>query len=403
MSSRYEDAIRAIPRGETRSFLEVAAAAGRSGAARAVAHVVNRAAFDSDFPWHRVVAANGAMAKDPRRAAEQRRRLEREGARPRESESVAAWIRRRGVAVVLNHRRRRFLPAGDARVDDWSHDAVSPAPDEPTGRARGFVHADEADWRELPWRVPPRPAGRRQDPLPSITRLAADGDAIIADVARNGWSRQRAFSAAECRVFQDEARGDDGADGREPREASDTLVAARPNRFERSVRMERHGFGVGDYHYLREPPSHALGGLRDAIYRLLVPTARAWTGRDFPDDPEAFRAECRARGQLRGSMVLIEYPAGGVNHAHRDLYGDLSFPLQALLVLSRRGEDFDGGEFLLVEERADGDAHETIAVDLGDVVIFPSSDGPRGPVRHGMQTVTRGRRAAIGIVFHLAR
>ncbi len=68
--------VKAIPRGKVRSYGEVAALARKPGAARAVVRVLHRAV---DLPWWRVVRSNRTLA--PQVAAEQQRRLMREGVR----------------------------------------------------------------------------------------------------------------------------------------------------------------------------------------------------------------------------------------------------------------------------------------------------------------------------------
>lgn len=58
---RVREALLAIPRGETRSYGEIAAAAGRPGAARAVGQANARNPFPIVVPCHRVLAAGGAL------------------------------------------------------------------------------------------------------------------------------------------------------------------------------------------------------------------------------------------------------------------------------------------------------------------------------------------------------
>ena len=114
-------------------------------------------------------------------------------------------------------------------------------------------------------------------------------------------------------------------------------------------------------------------------------------------------------GQERASSILLRYDQGGVNHAHRDEYGKLVFPFQALIVLSRRGADFEGGAFQLHEEREEGRVTHDIVVDEGDLLVFAGkakpdrNGGPAIPLRHGMSTVTAGTRFGVGIVFNLAK
>lgn len=55
------DAVRAIPRGEVRSYGEVALAIGRPGAARAVGGAVGRNPVGLLIPCHRVVAGDGTL------------------------------------------------------------------------------------------------------------------------------------------------------------------------------------------------------------------------------------------------------------------------------------------------------------------------------------------------------
>ncbi|HSO30174.1 MAG TPA: MGMT family protein [Candidatus Sulfomarinibacteraceae bacterium] len=55
------DAVRAIPRGETRSYGEIARAIGRPGAARAVGGAVGRNPISLLIPCHRVIAGDGTL------------------------------------------------------------------------------------------------------------------------------------------------------------------------------------------------------------------------------------------------------------------------------------------------------------------------------------------------------
>lgn len=97
---------------------------------------------------------------------------------------------------------------------------------------------------------------------------------------------------------------------------------------------------------------------------------------------------------------------------HRDLYGDVVFPLQLTVLLSRRQIDFAGGEFLLVEQRPRRQSRaDVVDLDRGDGVIFPVQARPvrgargvsRAAVRHGLSRVRRGGRFALGVIFHNAR
>ncbi|MES2209606.1 MAG: methylated-DNA--[protein]-cysteine S-methyltransferase [Chloroflexota bacterium] len=54
-------AVRAIPRGETRSYGDIARAIGRAGAARAVGGAVGRNPIGFVIPCHRVIAGDGTL------------------------------------------------------------------------------------------------------------------------------------------------------------------------------------------------------------------------------------------------------------------------------------------------------------------------------------------------------
>jgi hypothetical protein len=192
-------------------------------------------------------------------------------------------------------------------------------------------------------------------------------------------------------------------------------VAGAPERFERTVDMTAQGFGIGAYHYFREPLAEPAASLRARLYEHLQPVANAhpWRGgrgARYPERLEDFWQRCRQAGQRRGSCILLCYGQGGINHPHRDIYGPEWFPFQAMLMLSCRDRDFGGGELELVEERTDGDHRYPLEVTEGDVLLFGSRSRlertkttRKVALRHGMQRVTWGRRFAMGIVFHLAR
>jgi len=88
------------------------------------------------------------------------------------------------------------------------------------------------------------------------------------------------------------------------------------------------------------------------------------------------------------------------------------FPLQVTAMLSRRGADYDGGEFLLLENRPRQQARgEAIAAEQGELLIFPVFERPvpgkrgilRATMRHGVSRITAGERFALGIIFHDAK
>ncbi len=189
-------------------------------------------------------------------------------------------------------------------------------------------------------------------------------------------------------------------------------------RFRSSIDMARHRFGEGRYRYFDHPLPDTIAALRVGFYPHLAPVANEWAGLlrgdtgDFPLDHRGLLDRCRAAGQDRPTPLILRYQEGDWNALHQDLYGEVFFPFQVLTVLSQPGADFDGGELVLLEQRprAQSRAH-VLNPPQGGFVIFPTHHRPnRGKngyhrigLRHGVSTVTRGQRTALGVIFHDAR
>jgi uncharacterized protein len=189
-------------------------------------------------------------------------------------------------------------------------------------------------------------------------------------------------------------------------------------RFRSTVEMARHRFGDGRYRYFDHPLPDTIAELRSSFYAHLAPIANRWARLlrgekpTFPLSHSELLERCHAAGQTRPTPLILRYREGDWNALHQDLYGDIFFPFQVLTVLSRRGVDFDGGEFVLLEQRprAQSRAH-VLTPEPGAFVIFPTAERPnrgrngyhRVGMRHGVATVTRGQRTALGVIFHDAR
>lgn len=188
------------------------------------------------------------------------------------------------------------------------------------------------------------------------------------------------------------------------------------DRFRSTVIMEKHGFGKGEYSYFSDPLPEILASLRSRYYEALSPLANELTQRlgmniTYPGKLNAFHKYCAKRGQNKPTPLLLKYEAGGYNRLHRDLYGDTLFPYQMVISLSQRDIDYQGGEFVLVENwpRQQSVAH-VLTPDKGDMIIFPVSERPvrgakgdrRISVRHGVSAIKGGNRMTAGIIFHQA-
>jgi hypothetical protein len=185
-------------------------------------------------------------------------------------------------------------------------------------------------------------------------------------------------------------------------------------RFRSTVDLARHRFGRGEYRYFTRPLPPLVDALRAALYARLVPLANRWRtalghAPEFPPTLAAYLARCGAAGQTRPTPLLLRYRAGDYNCLHQDLYGDLAFPFQVVIPLSVAGRDYDGGELIFSEQRPRSQSRATaVTAAAGEGIAFTNHLRPvagarawsRVQMRHGLSTVTRGERYALGIIFH---
>ena len=182
--------------------------------------------------------------------------------------------------------------------------------------------------------------------------------------------------------------------------------------FRSRVMMGRHGFGRGEYKYFAYPLPDLIAALRPVLYARLMTIANRWNeamGIDirYPDRHDAFLKRCHDAGQARPTPLLLQYEAGDYNCLHQDLYGEHVFPLQVAILLSEPGRDFEGGEFVLTEQRARMQSRaEVVPLGPGEGVIFAVRERPapgaggRAVMRHGVSRVRSGSRHTLGIIFH---
>jgi hypothetical protein len=201
----------------------------------------------------------------------------------------------------------------------------------------------------------------------------------------------------------------------EPEQAKEiAALYGDDSRFRSTVDMARYRFGQGEYRYFAEPFPAAVVELKRALYPRLLPIARDWwtrLGREapWPDSLDEWLERCHAAGQTKSTPILLRYREGDWNALHRDLYGELVFPLQVVVNLSQPGVDHTGGEFLLYEQRPRAQSRATATlIPHGHGLAFTTRDRPVrsargwsvGPVRHGVSVIRSGERFTLGLVFH---
>ncbi|HJX95522.1 MAG TPA: 2OG-Fe(II) oxygenase, partial [Candidatus Acidoferrum sp.] len=180
----------------------------------------------------------------------------------------------------------------------------------------------------------------------------------------------------------------------------------------------RYRFGIGDYKYFDNPLPPVVASLRTAAYPHLAAIANRWADKlgerraVYPVAHAEFLKICHKAGQKKPTPLMLHYEAGGYNCMHQDLYGEVSFPLQMVFLLGQEGRDWEGGEFILVEQqpRAQSKA-EVVRGNQGQAIIFTTRyrpvKGTRGyyrvNLRHGVSRVHHGTRYTLGIIFHDAK
>ncbi len=244
-------------------------------------------------------------------------------------------------------------------------------------------------------------AARKKSEIPSITQRidTLDWKAAAQSLSERGYAlTSPILSAAECAAL--------------------VALYGDERRFRSQVVMERYRFGIGDYKYSANPLPEIVTELRTSAYPHLAEVANHWaealgenTAR-YPRDHAAFLKLCNKAGQTKPTPLVLHYEAGGYNCLHQDLYGEISFPLQMVFLLGQQGRDWEGGEFVLVEQqpRAQSRAHVVLA-DCGQAILFTTRyrpvEGSRGyyrvNLRHGVSRVHRGTRYTLGIIFHDAK
>ncbi|MDI6934685.1 MULTISPECIES: 2OG-Fe(II) oxygenase [Enterobacterales] len=189
------------------------------------------------------------------------------------------------------------------------------------------------------------------------------------------------------------------------------------DRFRKRVVMARHGFGRGEYQYFRYPLPDLTQTLRTQLYPGLADIANTWQEKlgltiRYPRDHAEFLSRCRDAGQQKATPLLLEYHNGDHCCLHQDLYGEHVFPLQVVILLSEPGRDFEGGEFMLTEQRSQmASRAEVVPLRQGDAVVFAVNQRPvksargyaRVAMRHGVSRLHRGTRHTAGIIFHDAQ
>lgn len=184
--------------------------------------------------------------------------------------------------------------------------------------------------------------------------------------------------------------------------------------YRKKVVMERHRFGLGEYKYYNYPLPLLVQCIRESLYPRLAPIANNWMQwlgipTVYPDSLSGFLQQCWEKAQVKATPLILKYGKNGFNNMHQDLYGEMYFPLQAVLFLNQPGQDYIGGEFVVTQQTPRAQSSATVlSPDKGDLLVFTTNfrpvKGTRGYYRvnmkHGVSRIQEGERHTLGILFH---
>lgn len=184
--------------------------------------------------------------------------------------------------------------------------------------------------------------------------------------------------------------------------------------FRKTVNMARHNFGNGEYKYFAYPLPELVQQIRFKFYAPLAKLANEWAklfgdAQVWPDQHQSFLDQCARAGQSKATPLMLKYVKGDYNRLHQDLYGEVSFPFQVIILLSEPDVAFTGGDLILVENvpRLQSRPHLP-KLKKGSAVIIPTQERPipgvrgwrRAKMRHGVSELLTGERLTMGIIFH---
>ncbi|CAN5378862.1 2OG-Fe(II) oxygenase [soil metagenome] len=184
--------------------------------------------------------------------------------------------------------------------------------------------------------------------------------------------------------------------------------------YRKTISMERYRFGAGEYKYYQYPLPAIVEELRQNVYPKLAPIANNWMrvlniDTHYPQKLDELLEVCHAQNQLRPTPLILKYGKGGYNTLHQDLYGDVYFPMQLVVFLNEPGTDYQGGEFVLVEQRPRAQSKAIVLRPRkGDMLLFTTNYRPvkgtkgyyRVNMKHGVSELTEGQRHTLGVIFH---
>ncbi|MGS1010692.1 2OG-Fe(II) oxygenase [Achromobacter anxifer] len=184
----------------------------------------------------------------------------------------------------------------------------------------------------------------------------------------------------------------------------------------RRVTLESSGLGSGELFYFGPGMPAPLEQWRAALYRRLVVVANRWQevmGAElrYPPELEDFLESNRIASQTGPLSHLSRLGVEDHISLHQRNQGVQVFPLQIVAVLSEPGVDFQGGEFVMTEQRPRMQSRPLVVpIRLGDIAVIATAERPfkgakgyyRVNLKHAVSRIRKGERIGLELSFHHA-
>ncbi len=172
--------------------------------------------------------------------------------------------------------------------------------------------------------------------------------------------------------------------------------------------------GRGDLFYFEDSLPVPLQAWRRDFYRHLAPIANRWNEMldvpyRYPAELDEFLQHCREAGQARTLSHLNRLGMADYLALHQRGEGGHVFPLQVVALLTEAGSDFEGGEFVMTEQRPRMQSRPMVLpLRQGDAAIISTAQRPvrggkgyyRVNLKHAISRVRQGVRVGLELFFH---
>ncbi|MFM0174629.1 2OG-Fe(II) oxygenase [Paraburkholderia sediminicola] len=185
----------------------------------------------------------------------------------------------------------------------------------------------------------------------------------------------------------------------------------------RRVSLASSDLGRGELFYFDAGLPAPWSAWRVTFYRYLAPVANRWnetlgSGYRYPPELEEFQKRNRQAGETEPQSHLNRLRVDDYLALHQRHDGEHVFPLQIVGLLTEPGSDFQGGEFVMTEQRPRMQSRPMVLpLKLSDAAIISTAHRPfkgtkgfyRVNLKHAISRVRGGERIGVELSFHDTR